>query len=163
VIDRTIQSKVEFTRQLTAQTRQLARQYQESQRLAAQLEAMNVELQRSLADAERAKRELSEQHDANLELQRVAREEVDTARWLAGVAETTAALAHEINNPLTALIMNVELLESPNGDQAEESIQEIRTASRRIATVVKRLTTAASHRSVKYLGERLMLDLSPEE
>src|SRR6267378_2582078 len=112
VIDRTIQAKVEFTRQLTAQTRQLARQYQESQRLAAQLEAMNVELQRSLADAEQAKRELSEQNEANLELQRVAREEGDTARWLAGVAETTAALAHEINNPLTALIMNVELLES---------------------------------------------------
>src|SRR4051794_29212250 len=110
VIDRTIQSKVAFTKQLTVQTVELARRFDESQRLTTRLEEMNGELQKSLAEAEKARGELAEQHEANLELERIAQQEAVRARWLAGVAEMTTALAHEVNNPLTALMMNAELL-----------------------------------------------------
>jgi NO-binding membrane sensor protein with MHYT domain len=169
VIDRHIQSKVEFARQLTEQTVQLARQVEESQKLYAELiasglalEQMNVELQTSLEYAQAAQRELAEEHAAYLELQVMAQQEAAKARWLEGVAEATTALAHEVNNPLAALLMNVEFLETENDGHSPE-IAEIQTAALRIAGVVKRLTTTANPRSVEYVGESRMLDLSPEE
>jgi NO-binding membrane sensor protein with MHYT domain len=163
VIDRNIQSRGAFTRQLTAHAIELARQVEESQRLSAQLKQANAELQRSLDDAERARRDLAAEHAAYAELQTVAQQQAVKARWLEGVAEATTALAHEVNNPLTALLMNVEYLEETGPDQAPESIAAIQAAARRIAGVVSRLTTAANPRSVGYLGESRMLDLSPEE
>lgn len=163
VIDRNIQSKVAFNKQLSAQTRQLEQQIAESQRLTVRLEEMNGELQRSLADAERARRELAEKHAAHLELQLVAQQEAARARWLEGVAEATTALAHEVNNPLTSLIMNAELLEESGPDHAAEATAEIQSAARRIAAVVKRLVSVGNRRSVVYVGKRRMLDLSPEE
>ena len=124
---------------------------------------MNGELQRSLADAERARSELAENHAAHLELQVVAQQEAAKARWLEGVAEATTALAHEVNNPLTTLIMNAELLEESGSKDVADVTAEIQSAARRIAAVVKRLVKVGNHRSVAYVGKRRMLDLSPEE
>ena len=58
--------------------------------------------------------------------------------------------------------MNAEFLEEGDKDQAAE-IAEIQAAALRIAGVVKRMTTVARARSVTYVGESRMLDLSPEE
>jgi NO-binding membrane sensor protein with MHYT domain len=159
VIDRSMQSRIAFTKQLTAQTTQLAQQFDESQRLTARLEEMNGELQRSLADAYRSRRALTEQHAQNLELQRAAQLEAIKARWLEGIAETSTAVAHEINNPLTSLIIHAEMLEEVDSEQALESIGEIRRAARRIALVVRRLGGVSAPRLVKYVGESRMLDL----
>jgi NO-binding membrane sensor protein with MHYT domain len=142
VIDRNIQSKVEFTKRL---------------------EQMNAELQHSLYDAQRARRELAREHAAYLALQSVAQQDAAKARWLEGVAEATTALAHEVNNPLTALMMNLELLGERLPDEASESIATIKASARRIASVVKRLSDAGSARSVAYVGVTRMLDLSPED
>jgi NO-binding membrane sensor protein with MHYT domain len=142
VIDRYVQSKVELTRQLTA---------------------MNVALQRSLDDAQRARLELTEEHEAYAELQSLAQHEAVKAKWLEGVAETTTALAHEVNNPLTALMMNVEQLEDVGPDEASGAIAEIRNAAHRIAAAIKRLTSVDHPRSVTYVGQSRMLDLSSEE
>jgi NO-binding membrane sensor protein with MHYT domain len=163
LIDRTIQSKVAFAKQLTAQTAELAHRFEDSLRLTERLEEMNSDLQRSLEDAELTRHELALQHEANLELQRVAQQEAVKARWLAGIAETTTALAHEINNPLTTLMMNTELLEEAEPGEAAESIAQIRIAANRIAGVVQRLANVHTPRSVKYIGESRMLDLSSEE
>jgi len=142
VIDRYVQSKVELTRQLTA---------------------MNVALQRSLDDAQRARLELTEEHEAYAEFQSLAQQEAVKAKWLEGVAETTTALAHEVNNPLTALMMNVEQLEIVGPDEASGAIAEIRNAAHRIAAAIKRLTSVDHPRSVTYVGQSRMLDLSSEE
>ena len=163
VIDRSMQSRVAFTKQLTAQTIQLAQQFDESQRLTARLEEMNGELQRSLADAYRSRRALTEQHAQNLELQRAAQLEAVKAHWLEGIAETSTAVAHEINNPLTSLIIHAEMLEELNPEQAADSIGEIRRAARRIALVVQRLGGVSTPRLVKYVGESRMLDLSTKD
>ncbi|HEY1952743.1 MAG TPA: histidine kinase dimerization/phospho-acceptor domain-containing protein, partial [Gemmatimonadaceae bacterium] len=80
-----------------------------------------------------------------------------------GVAATTVALAHEVNNPLTALMMNVELLNEVGPEDAPESIAEILAAARRIAAVVTRLTNATDPHSVVYLGSREMIDLSTHD
>jgi NO-binding membrane sensor protein with MHYT domain len=159
VIDRSMQSKIALTKQLTAQTLQLAQQFDESQRLTSKLADMNGELQRSLADAYRSRRALAEQHEENLELQRAAQLEAVKARWLEGIAETATAVAHEINNPLTSLIIHAEMLEEVDSDQALDSIAEIRRAARRIALVVRRLGRVGAPRSVNYLGKSRMLDL----
>lgn len=159
VIDRSMQSKIAFTKQLTTQTIQLAQQFDESQRLTSKLEEMNGQLQRSLADAYRSRRALTEQHAQNLELQRAAQLEAIKARWLEGIAETSTAVAHEINNPLTSLIIHAEMLEEVDSDQAKDSIAEIRRAARRIALVVRRLGGVSAPRSVNYLGKNRMLDL----
>ena len=83
------------------------------------------------------------------------------AERLGGIAETTVAVAHEINNVLTALAMNAELL--ANGATPEEMpalAAEVLAASNRIAAIVKRLRNVANLKSVDYLGDKKMLDLS---
>ncbi len=83
------------------------------------------------------------------------------AERFAGVVETTIAVAHEMNNVLTVLTMNAELLAS---DAAPEEIPEVAaailSASNRIAATVKRLRNVADMKSVAYMGEKKMLDLS---
>jgi len=123
---------------------------------------VNGELQHSLESAQTGWRALIYEHAAFSKVQEVAQRQAGEARWLEGVAEATTALAHEVNNPLTALLVNVEFLEAGDADQATE-IAEIQAAALRIAAVVKRLTNVANARSVAYLGESRMLDLSPEE
>jgi PAS domain S-box-containing protein len=83
------------------------------------------------------------------------------AERLGGIAETTVAVAHEMNNVLTVLAMNAELLAH---DASPEEIpvlaKEVLSASNRIAAIVKRLSNVADLKSVDYLGDKKMLDLS---
>ncbi|HEY8833002.1 MAG TPA: PAS domain S-box protein [Gemmatimonadaceae bacterium] len=93
--------------------------------------------------------------------QRKANQQSLQAERLGGIAETTVAVAHEINNVLTALAMNAELL--ANDAEPEEIpalAAEVLAASNRIAAIVKRLRNVAELKSVEYLGEKKMLDLS---
>jgi PAS domain S-box-containing protein len=83
------------------------------------------------------------------------------AERLGGIAETTVAVAHEINNVLTALTMNAELLaDGASPEEVPELAAEVLAASNRIAAIVKRLRSVADLRSVDYLGDKKMLDLS---
>jgi integral membrane sensor domain MASE1 len=122
--------------------------------------AVKAELEWSLDDARRARSELSREHAAYETLQQLAQREAVKAKWLEGVAETTTALAHELNNPLTSLMMNVEELEHAHPSEAPELIAEIQKAANRIAATIKRLTTLSPARSVAYVGKSRMLDLS---
>jgi two-component system, cell cycle sensor histidine kinase and response regulator CckA len=77
------------------------------------------------------------------------------------IAETTTALAHELNNALTALTMNAELLTDPMApEEIREIAAEILAASHRIAATVQRLGDLSDPKSVVYLGNKRMLDLS---
>jgi DNA-binding response OmpR family regulator len=93
---------------------------------------------------------------------RAAEDALRRAQWVAGIAETAIAVQHEINNPLTALLGHVALLESgvvPSGEE-RESIRIIADQATRIAAVVRRLATLRDPRSVEYLEGTRMLDLS---
>jgi signal transduction histidine kinase len=160
VIDRRVESKTLYHEQMKLWMMELACQVEESKRLSEELELMNTELQHSLDDAERARRQLAEEHEAYAALQQIAQQQTARARWLEGVAEATTALAHEVNNPLTALMMNAELLEDLVPETASESLAEIQKAARRIAAVINRLTNAGELQSVAYLGNNRMIDLS---
>ncbi len=97
----------------------------------------------------------------DITLQRLMEERSLEAERLAGVAQTTIAVAHEMNNVLTVLGMNAELLAH---DATPEEIPgiaaEILSASKRIAATIQRLRDVNAPQSVNYLGETKMLDLN---
>src|SRR3954469_21948079 len=93
---------------------------------------------------------------------RDAEAELARARWLAGIGETTIALEHEINNPLSALLGHAELLLMDDGLTEEQrgQLQIIRQQAARIADGVRRLARLKNPQSVEYLSGARMIDLS---
>lgn len=83
------------------------------------------------------------------------------AERLGGIAETTVAVAHEMNNVLTVLTMNAELLaHDASPEEVPALAAEVLSASNRIAAIVTRLRNVVDLKSVDYLGDNKMLDLS---
>ena len=94
-------------------------------------------------------------------LQKEMQERSLEAQRVAGIAETAIAVLHEMNNILTVLVMNAELLsQDATPEEIPELASEILSATRRIAEMIQRLKHVASLKSVEYLGEARMLDLS---
>lgn len=94
-------------------------------------------------------------------LQKEMQERSLEAQRVAGVAETAIAVLHEMNNILTVLTMNAELLtQGATPEEVPELAAEILSATRRIDATIQRLKDVASLKSVDYLGETRMLDLS---
>ena len=110
----------------------------------------------------RARLEIAKRRIAQDMARRTAEAELARSRWLAGIGETTIALEHEINNPLSALLGHAELLvmdRNLNEDQLEQ-LRIIQEQAARIAQVVRRLAKLKNPQSVEYLAGALMLDLS---
>jgi PAS domain S-box-containing protein len=94
-------------------------------------------------------------------LQKEMQERSLEAQRVAGVAETAIAVLHEMNNILTVLVMNAELLaHDATPEEIPELASEILVATSRIVATVQRLKDVASLKSVDYLGQTKMLDLS---
>ncbi len=105
----------------------------------------------------RARLEIAARRIAQEEARRAAEAELARARWLAGIGETTIALEHEINNPLSALLGHAELLlmDGALSDDQREELQAVRAQAERIADVVRRLAKLKEPRTVQYpAGER---------
>jgi DNA-binding response OmpR family regulator len=109
----------------------------------------------------RARLEIAGQRIVQNAARRSAEAELARARWLAGIGETTIAIEHEINNPLSALLGHTELLLMEEGLGAEqvESLRVIQEQATRIAEVVRRLARLKDPQSVEYLAGARMLDL----
>jgi DNA-binding response OmpR family regulator len=92
---------------------------------------------------------------------RSAEEELSKARWLSGIGEATLALQHEINNPLSALLGNAELMQMELAQRGEKSelLTIIHEQALRIAEVVRRLRQLKNPESVDYVGGSRMIDL----
>jgi PAS domain S-box-containing protein len=97
----------------------------------------------------------------DITLQRQLEDERAKGERRAGITETTIAVAHEMNNMLTVLTMNAELLaHEATPDEVPELAGEILSAANRIASTVQRLRNVIDQPPVEYLGEKKMLDLS---
>ena len=109
----------------------------------------------------RARLEIAQQRIIQNAARRTAEAELARARWLAGIGETTIALEHEINNPLSALLGNAELLLMEEGltEEQTQQVKVIREQATRIADVVRRLAKLKNPKSVEYLKGSNMLDL----
>ena len=113
----------------------------------------------------RARLEIATRRIAQDQARRAAEAELARARWLAGIGETTIALEHEINNPLSALLGHAELLlmdRNLSPDQREQLLI-VREQAARIAEVVRRLAKLKNPQSVEYLSGARMLDLSESD
>jgi DNA-binding response OmpR family regulator len=112
----------------------------------------------------RARLEIAGQRIVQNAASRAAEAELARSRWLAGIGETTIAIEHEINNPLSALLGHAELLLMDEGMTAEQmdSLRIIQEQAVRIADVVRRLARLKNPQSVEYLSGSRMLDLGPK-
>ncbi len=78
------------------------------------------------------------------------------------VLETGAALNHEINNPLMALLGNVELLMRQTQDldvDMTAKLRKIQEAAEHIRTVTQKLMSITEARTVPYPGGGSMIDI----
>jgi DNA-binding response OmpR family regulator len=93
---------------------------------------------------------------------RLAEEAHARGRWLRGVGETTLAVQHEINTPLTTLLAELEhARESSDPAEREGALSEASEQARRIAEVLRRLEVLADPRSIVPEGGLGMIDLAP--
>jgi signal transduction histidine kinase len=90
---------------------------------------------------------------------------IDTAR-VEAVKETTITLNHEINNPLTAVLGNVQLL-LMKGSELPEDVRArllmIEQSSLRIRDAVSKLLEIKDAKSTTYLDDTKMIDLHDSE
>lgn len=108
---------------------------------------------------EQARREIEEKNRALQEAQRVASEaaraEITHLARVAGLGEMTAAVAHELNQPLSAIITNSQiaasLLEhrSPDIDELAEVVEDITLGARRAWELLRHLRELARKGEIK--------------
>jgi DNA-binding response OmpR family regulator len=110
-----------------------------------------------------ARLRIAERRIASAAARRRAEEELQRARYLAGIGETSLALQHEINNPLAALLSHASLIAEGmvEPDEMPGALSTIVEQARRIAEVVKRLRQLENPKSVEYLGKSRMIDINP--
>ena len=112
----------------------------------------------------RARLEIAKRRIALDNERRAAQAELARARWLAGIGETTIALEHEINNPLSALLGHAELLMMDTRTDADhrDQVRVIQEQALRIAEVVRRLARLKNPQSIEYLAGSRMIDLGKQ-
>jgi signal transduction histidine kinase len=94
--------------------------------------------------------------------QTLSADAIDKER-MGAVVETAVTVNHEINNPLTAILGNVQLLLLKRDDLDEELVNKLKTietSAMRIRDVTQRLLRLTSAKSVSYAEGTNMLDLS---
>jgi signal transduction histidine kinase len=92
------------------------------------------------------------------EIENRIKTERDTA-----IIELAVAINHEINNPLTALLGNLQLLMLKNKNLPEDIVDRLKVieeSANQIREVTGRLMKAAEAPSVTYTGSMRMIDLS---
>ena len=80
----------------------------------------------------------------------------------AAIAETAVTINHEINNPLTAISGNLQLLFSRAQDLSPDVVRllkKIEEGADRILEVTRKLRNLTADKTVPYLGDTKMIDL----
>ena len=102
----------------------------------------------------RTRLEIAARRIAQEEARRAAEAELARARWLAGIGETTIALEHEINNPLSALLGHAELLlmDRTLTPGQRRDLERVREQAEHIADIMRQLarrepTGSVDHRA----------------
>ncbi len=85
---------------------------------------------------------------------------------LSAIVETAVTVNHEVNNPLTAILGNVQLLllkREDLDDDLKEKLKIIEASAMKIKDVTQRLMRLTTPRSVEYSDGTKMVDISEEE
>jgi DNA-binding response OmpR family regulator len=109
-----------------------------------------------------ARLEIAERRIAANDARWAAEEALSNAQWMAGIGQTALAIQHEINNPLAALLSNVQLMLMDDAlpTDVRSLADDMLAQARRVANVVKRLSRLEEPKTVEYLAGEPMLDLS---
>ena len=109
-----------------------------------------------------ARLEIAERRITANDARWAAEEALANAQWMAGIGQTALAIQHEINNPLAALLSNVQLMlmDDALSRDVRKLAEEMLEQARRVAAVVKRLSVLEAPRTVEYLTGAPMIDLS---
>ena len=109
-----------------------------------------------------ARLEIAERRIAANDARWAAEEALSNAQWMAGIGQTALAIQHEINNPLAALLSNVQLMLMDDALPADvrSLADDMLAQARRVANVVKRLSQLETPKTIEYLTGEPMLDLS---
>ncbi len=97
--------------------------------------------------------------------QKLLREKLLTAERLGAIGEVVITVRHEINNPLTTVIGNVELLLERYGEKDNDlktRLETVLTNSLRIAEIVQKLQAIRRDKVVEYVKGVAMTDLKQE-
>ena len=97
--------------------------------------------------------------------QKLMREKLLQAERLGAIGEVVITVRHEINNPLTTVIGNVELLLERYGDQdpdLKKRLESVLNNSLRIAEIVQKLQAIKRDKVVEYVKGVTMTDLKQE-
>ncbi len=105
-------------------------------------------------------------HAARGNMSAGASQELLDKQRLGAILETAVTVNHEINNPLTAILGNVQLLMLKRDDLDEEikaKLKTIETSAMKIRDVTQRLMRMTSPRTIDYSDGTRMVDISDEE
>jgi two-component system NtrC family sensor kinase len=118
-------------------------------RLARTFNAMAGEVQTSRARLERWNEDLQREVEARTRELAEAQAQLLEAQKLAAVGQLGAGVAHEINNPLTGILGNAQLLlEQPGRSAAErEPLEAIERAARRCRDITRKLLRFSERRT----------------
>ncbi|MGH9822352.1 MAG: histidine kinase dimerization/phospho-acceptor domain-containing protein [Blastocatellia bacterium] len=119
------------------------------------LESRNAELLLQNTELERLLKELKETQAALL-----------TAERRAAVGEIVIAICHEINNPLTAIIAQTELIDlqkESTPDRVLDRVRVIEQCADKIRVTTERLRSLDNPTSTDYVAGIRMIDLKPLE
>jgi len=92
-----------------------------------------------------------------------SREQEIRQERLALIDQISAAIRHEVNNPLTGILSLSEWLLKRQDlpENITHDLITIRDQAARIRDIVRRLSDLEDDRTITYLGDRKMIDLSP--
>lgn len=96
---------------------------------------------------------------------KISRDTIERER-LGAIIETAVTVNHEINNPLTAILGNIQLILHKRNDLDDDTIKKltiVEQSALKIKDVTQRLLRVTSPRSVKYTDGTNMLDLSDDK
>jgi len=114
---------------------------------------------KGLAEADLLKNLVYEQ---SRELEKINKQLILTEKR-AAMIETAGAVAHELRQPMTAIIANIELLshnhEIGEMPQIEQRFQTIRKQCLRMAETIKQMESLMEYRTRDYVDGRLIIDL----
>lgn len=102
----------------------------------------DLELTKSLAEYASMVLINAQLHLETKEKLQSAQDQLIQVEKLATIGTLVAGLAHEINNPIGAIMINVQMLIKTNNNEADkESLRIIEAAARRCQTIIKNLLT----------------------
>ena len=118
---------------------------------------MTMSLEKFTKDLEQTVKQLESANKSILENQKSLLEE----ERLKVLLQMAGATAHELNQPLTVLLVNIELLQTlrENPEKQRVYVKEIEAAGKKIAEIVKKVQDIRKYESKPYVAGGSIIDL----